>query len=116
VLVDRRGADPDAIGEPPHRQAVGAFLFEQVEGDTDDLAGARAQLVRAAGCHRDLEPVADRASRVASAERLEAGVLTIGVVVSPAIGAPVSRSHLTKLTMLAIVANIVSSIAPTLWL
>ena len=49
VLVQRRRADAEPVGEASHGQRLGAFGFQQFPGDRHDLPGARAQWLTHAG-------------------------------------------------------------------
>ena len=50
VLVDRRRADAQPIGDPPHREPLRPFGLEQLARGGDDLPRTRAEF-RRAGSH-----------------------------------------------------------------
>ena len=59
VLVERRRAHPEAVGEPPHGERLGALVVEDREGGVDDLAGACRPGGARAGA-RSAQPAASR--------------------------------------------------------
>ena len=52
VLVERRRADPEALGDAAHRERIQALVLEDLARRRDDLAGAWREAVRSAGSHR----------------------------------------------------------------
>ena len=49
VLVERRCPHPEVVGEPAHRQRLGAFVVEDREGGPDEVLASRAERIDPGG-------------------------------------------------------------------